>query len=149
MWISDRDDELPDPQPLGVAELGRPQVAGVDPQQCKVGHRIRANDLEVELTAVHERRTAAVGPLDHMRGGQGEPVGRDHDGAPAAVQSPAATDPSRDPQVRDRRRQPLRDRGNGLGVGIERFVLVRVVGRGDEGQLRHWPKLAMLCRPAA
>ena len=127
MWVADRDDELSDAQPFGVAELGRPQVAGVDPEQCKVGHRIGADDFELELTAVDERRTPAVCSLDYVRRGQREAVGGDHDGAAAAVQALAAPDPSRDPQVRHRRRQPLGDGGDGLRVGVERFILARVV----------------------
>jgi hypothetical protein len=146
---ADRDDELTDPQPLGVAELGRPQVAGVDPKQSQVRHRIRADDLELELAAVDERRPTAVGPLDYMRRGEGEAVRRDHDGAAAAVQPAATPDAPRDPEVRYRRRQPLRNRGHGLGVSVEWLVLSSVVGRRDEGQLRHSAKLAMPCRPAA
>src|SRR5437764_1408364 len=52
--IADRDYELPDAQPFGVAELGRHEVAALCAQQREIRERIGADQLEAELAAVRE-----------------------------------------------------------------------------------------------
>jgi hypothetical protein len=58
--VADRDDELADAQPLGVAELGGHEVARVGAQHREVRERVGADDLELELAAVDERRAPAA-----------------------------------------------------------------------------------------
>ena len=54
MRVADRDDELSDPQPLRVAELGGHEVTSVHTQDRQVGERIGADHFELELAAVDE-----------------------------------------------------------------------------------------------
>ena len=125
--VADRDHELADPQPLGVAQLGGDEVVRLGPKHGEVGVRVGADDVEAQLAAVDER--GAAGPrraLDHVRRGEQEPVRRDHHRA-AAAGPPAA----RDAEVRHRRREPLGDRDHGARVGVERFFF-----RRDERQFR-------------
>ena len=128
--VADRDDELADAQPLCIAELRRHEVARVDAQHGEVGERIGADDLELELAAVDERGApAALGARDDVRGGEREAVRRDHDAAAAPVEHAAAADASRDAEIRDRGRQPLRHGRHGLRVGVERFLVGDLTGR--------------------
>ena len=54
MRVADRHDELADAQPLGVAELGRRQIACVGAQNREVGQWICADDLDPRLAAIDE-----------------------------------------------------------------------------------------------
>ena len=131
--VADRDHELADAQPFGVAQLGGDEIVRLGPQHREVGVRVGADHVEAQLAPVDER--GAPGPrraLDDVRRGEHEPVRRDHHRA-AAAGSPAA----RDAKVRDRRREPLGDRDHGVRVGVERLFLGR-----DERQSGHASKLA-------
>ena len=78
----------------------------------------------------------AVRAGHHVRGGEHEAVGRDHDAA-AAADGPAATPhPPRDAEVRDGRREPLGDGDNCPRVGVERLVLGDFF-RGNERKIGH------------
>jgi hypothetical protein len=123
MRVADRNDELTDAQSLGVSQLRRVQLAPVGAEEGEIGERVRAHDVELELTAVHERRPPTARACHHVRGGQHETVGRDHDGAAAATP---------DAQVGDGGRKPLRNRDHRLRVRVQRLVLSHV---GDERQL--------------
>ena len=130
--VADRDHELPDAEALGVAELGGLGVA-VEAEDGEVGERVGADD--VELRARGRRRTMrsrAVGPLDDVGRGEHEAVRRDDDGAAGPVEPAAAANAARDAEVGDRGREPLRDRRDDAGVGVERLV----VGRERRGRGR-------------
>ena len=97
MRVADRDHELADAKRCRVAELGRRQVARVGAQHREVGERVGADDGEVELPAVDERRPPP-GPAaaDDVGGGEHEAVGRDHDRASSAVEDTTSADAARD-----------------------------------------------------
>ena len=61
------DDELPDPEPRGVAELGRGEAAAADPHDGQVATAVGADDLERAARAVGEHGAAAV-PRPRRRG---------------------------------------------------------------------------------
>ena len=82
-------------------------------------------------------REAAIVPGDDVGGREQEAVGRDHDCATAAVQPPAPAGPVGNPEVRDRRSEPLRHADHRVGIGVERLLLGR-----NERQLGHASKLA-------
>jgi hypothetical protein len=146
--VADRHHELADAEPLGVAELGGRELAGIGAEDSEVGERVRADDLVFELATVGERDAAApVAPLDDVRRGQQVAVGRDHDAAPGARQHPPAPDAARHPEVSDRLGEPLDDAGDGARVRVERLLVVgrppgftRLLGLEQcvhEGQSRH------------
>ena len=58
--VADRDHQLADAQPLGVAELGRDELAVLGADHGEVGERVAARDREAQLAAVGEARAAAV-----------------------------------------------------------------------------------------
>src|SRR5918996_4346920 len=134
--VTDRDDELADAETLGVPELGRDEVGRLRAQDGEVGERVGAYHLSGHLAAVHEGRLDLAGRArDNVRGGEHEAVGRDDDSAPAAGRHAAAAHTPRDAQVRDGRREPLRDGDDGARVGVER-LLVRDRPRLGTGLLR-------------
>ena len=109
MRISDRDDELSDPQSLCVAEFRRHEIARVDPQHGEVGERVGTDDFEFELAPVDEGGApAAFGSRDDVCGRQREAVGRDHDAAASAVEDTTAPDAARHAQVGERNDEILR-----------------------------------------
>ena len=57
--VADRDDELADAEPIGVAERGRGQAAAGRADDGEVRQRVAADDVEAELGAVDERRGPA------------------------------------------------------------------------------------------
>ena len=139
--VADRDDELTDAEALGVAELRRHEVLGVGTKHREIRVDVGADDLEPELAAVDEGRPArAPAARDHVRRGEHESVGRDHDRAPAAVQRAAPAAAVRHAQVRDRGREALRHGDHRAGVRVEGFGLARRIG--DERQSSHASKLA-------
>ena len=106
--VADRDDELADPQPLASPSSAGTRSRPSTPQDREVPERIGADDLEVELAAVDEGGASlALGARDHVRRREREAVGRDHDAAAASVEDAAASDASRDTEVRDGWRKPL------------------------------------------
>ena len=139
MRVADRDDELSDAQALRVTELGGDEIPAVDAQHREVGERIGADHLELELAAVDERRaTAALGARDHVRRGEREAVRGDHDAAATAVEDAAAANPSRHPEVRDRRRKPFRNGRDCARIRVESLVVAAVrEWRRDERELHH------------
>ena len=84
--VADRDHELADAQPFGVAELGGGEAVALGAQHRQVGERVAADDLEAQLAAVGEGGPAAAAPepADDVRGGEQEAVGREHDAAAGA-----------------------------------------------------------------
>ena len=131
MRVADRDHQLPDPQPLCVAELGGDEPVGGDPQQREVGERIGADDGELEVAAIGEGRAARrVGAGDDVRRGEHEAVGGDHDAAAASVEDTSAADAPSHAEAGDRRRHAGGDRDHGPRVGVERLLAaVRIPGR--------------------
>ncbi len=124
----DRDDELPDPQVLRVAELGRDDVTGIGAQDREVGERVRSDDLEGELAPVGERRApAATGAGDDVGRAQHVAVGGDDDAAAGAAHPAPAPRLAGDGQMRDRGTEPRGDPGDGARVGIE-GIRVRKLG---------------------
>ena len=100
------------------------EIARVDAQHGEVGEGVGADDLELELAAVDERRAAAAfRARDDVGGGEREAVRRDHDAAAAPVEHAAAAHAARDAEVRDGGAQPLGHGRHGLRVGVERFVV--------------------------
>ena len=81
----------------------------------------RPIDVERDLTPVDERSRAAVDPVDDVRGGEREPVGRDDDGGTRSLDARTA-DPLTHTEARDRGDQPFRDRGDDGRVRVERLV---------------------------
>jgi len=144
---------LADAEAFRVAELGGGQIRRLGAEDCEIGVRVRANDLEPELSSVDERcAPAAVAAGDDVGRGEHEPVGCDHDCAAAAVQPAAAAAAVRHPQVRHRRCEPVGDADHGARVGVERLRVGELGRRGavplgaekrvDEGQPGHGAKLA-------
>ena len=122
MRVSDGDDELPDPQALGVAERGGLEVVRVGAQDREVGERVRADDLEAQLAPVRER--GAAGPVragDHVRRGEQEAVGcQRHAAARSGGHAPAAGAAGH-PQVGHRGGDPLGHVDDDPGIGVERL----------------------------
>jgi hypothetical protein len=89
--VPDRDDELPDSQPLDVPELGGRERVAAEAKYGEVGERVDSDDGELDVAPVGEGRTAgAGGSRDDVGGGDEESVGCDH----AAVEhAPAAHAP--------------------------------------------------------
>ena len=133
---ADRDHELADAQPVGVAELGGREAVRVESQDGEIGERIGADELELVLASVDEGGAArAVGLRDDVCRGEQEPVRRDDDRAAASVEPAAAADPAGDAQAGDRWSELFGDGGDCVRVGVERLGLARRIG--DELQLRH------------
>src|SRR5439155_845388 len=116
--VADRDHQLADAQPVGVAELGRCQVRGGDADDREVGERIAAHHLEGKLAAVGEGRGAPVGALDHVRRRQREAVGRDDDAGACSLRPPSTAQALRDAQARDRGCEPVGHRRHDRRVGV-------------------------------
>ncbi len=119
---ADRDDELADPEALGVAEGGRDQVAALDAKDGEVGEGVGSDHLEAELAAVGERCGAAsLGPGDDVGGAEHEAVGADRD--PAAGAGGPSPAPARAPdgEVGDGGTEALGDTRDGARVGVEGF----------------------------
>ena len=94
MRVADRDHELADAQALGVAERRGRQIAG-RAHDREIGERVGADQLELDLAAVGERRVPApAGARDDVRRGEQEAVARDHDAAAAAVRDASAAQPT-------------------------------------------------------
>src|SRR5581483_723790 len=118
--VPDRDDELPDLQRLGVAELGGNELVRLGAEDGEVGEGVGADHLDRQLPPVDERRHPACRSLDDVGGGEHEAVLGDHHSAAAAVDAPPAAEPARDAQVRDRGREPARHLGDDTRVRVER-----------------------------
>lgn len=134
-WVPDRNHQLTDPEPLGVAERGSRQAAARKSQERKVGIRILARDPGLNAGAVGEygiqpRRAAhhmvigqhvAVGRDDHTRAGP--PRGRKR--IVGIVPAPAPAD------AHHRRPGALCDMDDGTGESVEqcRVVSLRRVCR--------------------
>ena len=130
--IADGDDELPDAQPVGVADLGggeRLRVCGARPGPTGVP----AADLDAHLAAVDERRSHRSPADDDVRRGDEEPVRRDRDGRAAPASAPAA----QHFDCGDRRRDPLRRLDHHPRIGVERlFVVQTFADERDPGHNR-------------
>jgi hypothetical protein len=138
--VPDRDDELTDAEPLGVAELGRGERIR-EPQHREVGQLVCSYHRELDVPPVGERRAAgARGPRDDMRRGDKEAVGRDDDAAATAGKDASAAHASLDAEVRDGRRHALRSRDDDLRVRVECVVVCRGTAR-DQRQLGHAAKV--------
>ena len=75
MRVADRDDELADPQLVGVAELGGREVAALGAHDREVGERVAADDSKPKLAPVGERNAARPpSAADDVRGGEDEAV---------------------------------------------------------------------------
>ena len=124
--VADRDDELPDAQPLGVPERRRPWRPAGRPDDGKVRQRVAPDDLELELGAVDERGGSPVRPGHDVRRGDEVADRLDGDRRAGTARRPAA-DLARDAQAGDRRDQALGRRRDGDRVGVEGGAVVRVV----------------------
>ena len=140
--IADRYDQLADSQALGLAEHGRRERDTVHAQHGQVGERIAADYLEVLVTTVGERRSAAARAASHhVRRGEQEPVRGEGDRATDARRHLPAAHTPHHAQARDRRHDRLGDRDDGPGVGIERLGLGRLdrwVGRDGAHAASCW-----------
>ncbi len=125
-----------------VAEHGRNEVARLRPQDGEVRERVGSDDLDSDLAPVHEGRAGASVRGRHDVGrGEHETVRGDDDAASAAVEPAAAAHAARHAQVGDRRREALRDRGDGLGIRVEDVLFLVGSRRRDERKI-HRSKLA-------
>jgi hypothetical protein len=86
--VADRHDELADPQPGRVAELGGRQARGRGAQDGEVRQRVAAHEARLHVAAVGERGGDAAGAADDVGGGEHEAVGRDDDARAAAAAHP-------------------------------------------------------------
>ena len=125
-----------------------PSTAGVKSvsfgaQHGEVRERVRPDDLDADLAAVHEGGADTRGAArNHVRGGEHEAVGRDDNAASAPVHTPAAANPPRDAEIGDGGRKALRDGDDGPGVRVEDVLLLVGSSRGDKRKIHHRSKLA-------
>jgi hypothetical protein len=149
---ADGDDELPNLQRVGVAELRGDQVSGLGTQDGEVREGIGADDLDAERAPVGKGGAAtAVRALDDVSGAQQIAVGGDRDRAPAPLRASSARSPL-DLEIGHGGPQALGDGRHGARVGVERLGvgerLRSLCGRSpvggalDESQAGHEPKLA-------
>ncbi len=79
-WIADRDDVIAHVQAIGVAERSWAKTRGIgNPQQREVGVWVGANDRRVQVVAVRRSHVDQRCALHHVRVGQNQPCGIDHD----------------------------------------------------------------------
>ena len=93
------------------------------PEHCEVGQAIRADDVEVELATVDERRRPAVGSVDDVCRREHVAVRRHRDAAAAAAH-PAAVEPASDLKIGDGRRQRSGNLCHDARVRVERLLHV-------------------------
>ena len=98
--VADRDDQLPDPEPVGVTEWCGGQAAGGGTDHREVGERVPPDDLERQLRAVDEGGLTARPACDD--------VGRRQE---VAVGVNATADPAPPPQPFDGRTRRLATEG--------------------------------------
>jgi hypothetical protein len=77
--IADRDRDLADTNPAGIAKARPGQLRAVDPQHGQVGIAILANRLGAHRAAVRKGDRRAGGAVHDVAVRQDEPVGRDDD----------------------------------------------------------------------
>jgi hypothetical protein len=123
--VAHGDHQLPDPQRIGIAELGKRQVAGRQPQDGKVGERIVADHFRVQAVAFPCRGSELAPAVHDVAVGQGVAVRRDQEAGTLAALAVVARADDAD----DRRRHVFDDGDDGLRVGVEQVTLVGVVGR--------------------
>ena len=128
--VADRDDQLAAPQPLGIAERRRRQVArGVGADERQVGVGILADELRVGRAALRVGEADLMGAGDDMAVGEDQPVRREDDaGADAAARLPGILAARVD--AHHGRADRVGDAGDGARIGVEERGVVVRGGRG-------------------
>ena len=121
-WVADGNDQVPDLQVIGVAELRRIRDLPVGPQYGEIGQPVDPDHPGLCRRTVREVRSRLLALTDHMGVRQQVPVPGEHNRRPRRVAAPAV-----DPQARDPRDQVFGHTRDHSGVGIQYVVAGNLV----------------------
>ena len=91
MGITHRDDELPDAELVGVAEVDLDEIRRVGTQDGQIRERVATDHLEPHLPSIGKGRPAPLRSRHHVRRREHVAVGGERDATPRPLATRAAT----------------------------------------------------------
>jgi hypothetical protein len=141
--VADRDDRVPDAQPIGISEVQRRQGPrfDVDLEDGEIGRRILADEPGRDAVAVREADLDLLSPLNHMSVRDDVAGLVDHE--PGAerllflfLREAEGVEERVGRDFLNARRRDLHDAGSALPVDLVDALPVRLLERGRCGRLR-------------